>query len=101
MSVQLQQYMDAHNRQAEMIGNLKAELIMYRHFAVQAASAIEQLKHCLLRHYDAHSAFANDRAALLDADLVLAEAYKLTLGKWNDQSGERTEMVKEERNEAV
>lgn len=78
MSVQLQQYMDAHNRQAEMIGNLKAELIMYRHFAVQAASAIEQLKHCLLRHYDAHSAFANDRAALLDADLVLAEAYKLT-----------------------
>jgi len=78
MSVQLQQYMDAHNRQAEMIGNLKAELIMYRHFTVQAASAIEQLKHCLLKHYDAHSAFTNDRAALLDADLVLAEAYKLT-----------------------
>ena len=78
MSVQLQQYMDAHNRQAEMIDNLKAELIMYRHFAVQAASAIEQLKHCLLKHYDAHSAFPNDRAALLDADLVLAEAYKLT-----------------------
>lgn len=78
MSVQLQQYMDAHNRQAEMIGNLKAELIMYRHFTVQAASAIEQLKHCLLRHYDANLAFANDRAALLDADLVLAEAYKLT-----------------------
>ena len=70
--------MDAHNRQAEMIGNLKAELIMHRHVVVQAASAIEQLKHCLLRHYDANSAFANDRTALLDADLVLAEAYKLT-----------------------
>jgi hypothetical protein len=54
------------------------ELLMYRHVLAQAASAIEQLKHCLLRHYDAHSAFANDRAALLDADLVLAEAYKLT-----------------------
>jgi hypothetical protein len=54
------------------------ELIMYRHVVVQAASAIEQLKHCLLKHYDAHSAFANDRAALLDADLVLAQAYKLT-----------------------
>jgi len=80
--------MDAHNKQAEMIGNLKAELIMYRHFTVQAASAIEQLKHCLLRHYDAHS--------LLDADLVLAEAYKLTLGKWGSgQSGDATEMVKE------
>jgi hypothetical protein len=51
---------------------------MYRHVLVQAASAIEQLKHCLLKHYDAHSAFANDRAALLDADLVLAQAYKLT-----------------------
>ena len=62
----------------EIIGNLRAELIMHRHVVVQAASAIEQLKHCLLRHYDAHSAFANDRAALLDADLVLAEAYKLT-----------------------
>ena len=54
------------------------ELLMHRHVLAQAASAIEQLKHCLLRHYDAHSAFANDRAALLDADLVLAQAYKLT-----------------------
>jgi hypothetical protein len=54
------------------------ELLMYRHVLAQAASAIEQLKHCLLKHYDAHSAFANDRAALLDADLVLAQAYKLT-----------------------
>jgi len=70
--------MDGIHRQAEMIGNLKAEFIMHRHLAVQAASAIEQLKHCLLRHYDANSAFANDRAALLDADLVLALAYKLT-----------------------
>jgi hypothetical protein len=52
--------------------------VMYRHVLAQAASAIEQLKHCLLKHYDAHSAFANDRAALLDADLVLAQAYKLT-----------------------
>ena len=76
-SIQLRQYMDAHNKQAEMIGNLKAELIMHRHFAVQAASAIEQLKHRLLSHYDANSASAQDRAALLDADLVLAEAYKL------------------------
>lgn len=71
--------MDAHNKQAEMIGNLKADLIMHRHLAVQAASAIEQLKHCLIRHYDAHSAFPNDRAALLDADLVLAEAYRLNV----------------------
>ena len=70
--------MDAHNRQAEMIGNLKADLIIHRHLAVQAASAIEQLKQCLLKHYDAHSAFPSDRAALLDADLVLAESYKLT-----------------------
>lgn len=62
----------------EIIGNLRAELIMHRHVVAQAASAIEQLKHCLLRHYDANSAFANDRAALLDADLVLAQAYKLT-----------------------
>jgi len=54
------------------------ELLMYKHVLAQAASAIEQLKHCLLKHYDAHSAFANDRAALLDADLVLAQAYKLT-----------------------
>jgi hypothetical protein len=54
------------------------ELLMYRHVLAQAASAIERLKHCLLKHYDAHSAFANDRAALLDADLVLAQAYKLT-----------------------
>lgn len=54
------------------------KLLMYKHVLAQAASAIEQLKHCLLKHYDAHSAFANDRAALLDADLVLAQAYKLT-----------------------
>ena len=70
--------MDAHNKQAEMIGNLKADIIMYRHLAVQAASALERLKHCLLKHYDANSASAQDRAALLDADLVLAESYKLT-----------------------
>lgn len=70
--------MDAHNKQAEMIGNLKEDIIMYRHLAVQAASALEQLKHCLLKHYDANSASAQDRAALLDADLVLAESYKLT-----------------------
>jgi len=70
--------MDAHNRQAELLCSLKAELVMYRHLAVQAASALEQLKHCLLKHYDANSASAQDRAALLDADLVLAEAYKLT-----------------------
>lgn len=30
-----------------------------------------------------------------------AEAFLRTLGKWHDQSGERTEMEKEERNEAV
>ena len=71
--------MDAHNRQAEMIGNLKAELIMHRHLAVQAASAIEQLKHRLLSHYDANSASAQDRAALLDADLVLSECYRMNL----------------------
>lgn len=70
--------MEAHNRQAELIGNLRAELIMYKHLAVQAASALGQLKYRLLSHYDAHSASAQDRAALLDADLVLAEAYKLT-----------------------
>ena len=70
--------MDAHNKQAEMISNLKADIIIHRHLAVQAASAIEQLKHCLLKHYDANSAFPSDRAALLDADLVLAESYKLT-----------------------
>ena len=70
--------MDAHNKQAEMIGNLKEDIIMYRHLAVQAASALEQLKHCLLKHYDANSASAQDRAALLDADPVLAESYKLT-----------------------
>ena len=65
--------------ESKIIGDLKSQLIMHRHVVVQAASAIEQLKHCLLKHYDANSAFANDRAALLDADLVLAQAYKLTM----------------------
>lgn len=66
------------NNQAEIIGNLRAELVMYKHLTSQAASALGQLKHCLLNYYDAHAASAQDRAALLDADLVLAEAYKLT-----------------------
>jgi len=75
---QLAQYVTVHNKQVELISQLRGELAKYRHISQQAASALEHLKHCLLSHYDAHSASAQDRAALLDADLVLAEAYKLT-----------------------
>jgi hypothetical protein len=61
------------------LADLKSQLIMHRHFADKAAQAIRQLAD-RIRHRtpDNISSFPGDRAALLDADLVLAEAYKLT-----------------------
>jgi hypothetical protein len=61
------------------LADLKAELILHRHFADKAVQAIQQLVSRLRnRTPDDLSSFPGDRAALLDADLVLAEAYKLT-----------------------
>lgn len=67
------------------IADLKSELIMHRHFADKAVQAIQQLVSRLRnRTPDDISSFPGDRAALLDADLVLAEAYKLTAMKKNN-----------------
>jgi hypothetical protein len=61
------------------LADLKSQLIMHRHFADKAVQAIQQLADRLRqRTPDDISSFPGDRAALLDADLVLAEAYKLT-----------------------
>lgn len=58
---------------------------MHRHFADKAVQAIQQLVSRLRnRTPDDISSFPGDRAALLDADLVLAEAYKLTVMKENN-----------------
>lgn len=67
------------------IADLKTQLIMHRHFADKAVEAIQQLVSRLRnRTPDDISSFPGDRAALLDADLVLAEAYKLTTIKENN-----------------
>lgn len=67
------------------IADLKSELILHKHFADKAVQAIQQLVSRLRnRTPDDLSSFPGDRAALLDADLVLAEAYKLTVMKENN-----------------
>jgi hypothetical protein len=77
--IQLKQYMDAHNKQAETISQLRNQLKQYKHFCLQAAEVIEALKHRVLRTNDNDSAFPNDRTILLDADLVLSECYRMNL----------------------
>lgn len=68
------------------IADLKSELILHRHFADKAVQAIQQLVSRLRnRTPDDLSSFPGDRAALLDADLILAEAYKLTTMKENNK----------------
>lgn len=62
------------------LADLKSQLIMHKHFAEKAVQAIQQLADRLRqRTPDDTCSFPGDRAALLDADLVLAEAYKLTV----------------------
>lgn len=77
--VQLRQYQEAHNKQAEAITQLRNQLRQYKHFCLQAAEVIEALKHRVLRTNDNDSAFPNDRTILLDADLVLSECYRMNL----------------------
>ncbi len=61
------------------IAELRAELIRHKHFTEMAASAIKALADRLRqRLIDDTKSMPGDRAALLDADLVMAEAYKLT-----------------------
>lgn len=67
------------------IAEIRAELIMHKHFVGKAVEAILQLVSRLRnRTPDDLASFPGDRAALLDADLVLAEAYKLTVMKENN-----------------
>lgn len=64
----------------KIIADLRSELVLHRHFADKAVQAIQQLADRLRqRTPDDISSFPGDRAALLDADLVLSEAYKLTV----------------------
>jgi hypothetical protein len=77
--IQLRQYQDAHNKQAETITQLRNQLRQYKHFCLQAAEVIEALKHRVLRTNDNANAFPNDRTVLLDADLVLSECYRMNL----------------------
>lgn len=61
------------------IAELKSELIRHRHFTEMAAKAVQQLATRLRqRLIDDSQSMPGDRSALLDADLVMAEAYKLT-----------------------
>lgn len=60
------------------IANLRAELIRHRHFTKMAEHVIKglstRLRQKLMNDMDS---MPGDRAVLLDADLVMAEAYKL------------------------
>ena len=64
---------------------LRAQLIRHKHFAEMAGSAIKALADRLRqRLIDDTKSMPGDRAALLDADLVMAEAYKLTTQSDNE-----------------
>lgn len=77
METQQRQYVDAHNRQAQTIADLRANLIMYRHLTSKSQECIEQLvQRVRNRTPDDMSSFPGDRAALLDADMVLSQIYK-------------------------
>lgn len=60
------------------IADLRAELIRHRHFTKMADRAIKDLSMRLRqRLMNDMESTPGDRSALLDADLVMAEAYKL------------------------
>jgi len=64
---------------------MRAQLIRHKHFAEMASSAIKALADRLRqRLIDDTKSMPGDRAALLDADLVMAEAYKLTTQSDNE-----------------
>lgn len=61
------------------IAELRAQLMRHKHFAHMASTAIQALAIRLRqRLIDDTKSMPGDRSALLDADLVMAEAYKLT-----------------------
>lgn len=69
------------------LAEIRAELIRHRHFTNMASAAIQQLVQRLRnRLIDDTQAMPGDRAALLDADLVMAEAYKLTTLKEQNEN---------------
>lgn len=71
------------------INDLRNELIRHKHFTNMAEKAVQRLSVCLRRKIiNDLDSMPGDRAALLDADLVMAEAYKLNQ-RYNEQHTER------------
>lgn len=63
---------------SKQLAELRAELIRHKHFTKMANDAIQQLSTRLRqRLINDMDSTPGDRSALLDADLVMAEAYKL------------------------
>ena len=63
--------------------NANDELVAFRHLSTMAVKAVEELALRLRNRLpDDMSAWPGDRAALLNADLVLSEAYKTNGGDW-------------------
>ena len=66
------------DKMEEKIKNIHNELIRLRHFAWQSTQCVEELSRRVRnRRPDDMTAWPGDRAALLNADLVMSEAYKL------------------------
>ena len=78
MELQQEETLTNNMSLAQAVGELRAKLIMYRHLTSKSSDCIQQLVARLRgRTPDDLSSYPGDRAALLDADLVMAEIYRM------------------------
>lgn len=77
MELQHNEQVDNIKLMEHIITEMQAKLIMYRHLVDKSHDCIRQLAARLRgRMPDDLDSFPGDRAALLDADLVMAEIYR-------------------------
>lgn len=78
MELQQEETLTSNISLAQTVGELRAKLIMYRHLATKSNDCIQQLvQRVRNRTPDDLASYPGDRAALLDADLVMAEIYRM------------------------
>jgi len=77
MELQQEEQVESIKATGLALAEMRSRLIMYKHLAERSNDCIQQLVQRLRnRTPDDLSSFPGDRAALLDADLVLSQIYR-------------------------
>jgi ATP-dependent Clp protease ATP-binding subunit ClpA len=78
MELQQEEQVESFKAAGRAIADMRARVIMYRHLVDKSHDCIAQLAARLRnRTPDDLSSYPGDRAALLDADLMLSEIYRI------------------------